>query len=183
MIRGGKTPSALEPDDRLIFDDGLVLLLKEFHERLDSAVADAYGWPATLSDDEILARLVALNKARAAEEAKGQVRWLRPDYQIPRFGSVKEKAELDLTGGEMHVAQIAAGAKQTFPSDDIAQTAAVMAVLANATAPVDASSIASAFKQGRKSIAKIDAVLSALLRMGYVDTRDGGKTYLLRRAA
>ena len=34
----------------------------------------------------MLARLVALNRQRAAEEARGHVRWLRPDYQIPRFG-------------------------------------------------------------------------------------------------
>jgi hypothetical protein len=31
------------------------------HKRLDAAVAAAYGWPAELSDDEILSRLLALN--------------------------------------------------------------------------------------------------------------------------
>ena len=36
------------------------------HERLDAAVAAAYGWPAALSDDEILTRLLALNHTRAA---------------------------------------------------------------------------------------------------------------------
>jgi hypothetical protein len=34
-----------------------------------------------LADAELLERLVALNRARAAEETKGQVRWLRPEYQ------------------------------------------------------------------------------------------------------
>ncbi len=34
-------------------------------------------------DAEILTRLVALNAARAAEEAAGKIRWLRPDYQAP----------------------------------------------------------------------------------------------------
>jgi hypothetical protein len=29
-------------------------------------VAAAYGWPADLSDEEVLARLFALNQARAA---------------------------------------------------------------------------------------------------------------------
>ena len=38
------------------------------HERLDAAVAAAYGWPANLSDDEILSRLLELNLARAAAE-------------------------------------------------------------------------------------------------------------------
>ncbi len=36
------------------------------HKRLDEAVAAAYGWPADLSDDDVLERLFALNQARAA---------------------------------------------------------------------------------------------------------------------
>jgi type II restriction/modification system DNA methylase subunit YeeA len=36
------------------------------HKRLDAAVAAAYGWPADLSDDEVLERLFALNQERAA---------------------------------------------------------------------------------------------------------------------
>jgi type II restriction/modification system DNA methylase subunit YeeA len=40
------------------------------HRKLDAAVADAYGWPADLSDEQILERLLALNQERAAEEAK-----------------------------------------------------------------------------------------------------------------
>jgi type II restriction/modification system DNA methylase subunit YeeA len=35
------------------------------HRRLDAAVAAAYGWPADLTDDEVLSRLFALNQARA----------------------------------------------------------------------------------------------------------------------
>ena len=40
--------------------------LANAHRKLDEAVAVAYGWPADLSDDEILARLFALNQERAA---------------------------------------------------------------------------------------------------------------------
>lgn len=36
------------------------------HARLDAAVFDAYGWPHDLSDEEMLARLLALNLERAA---------------------------------------------------------------------------------------------------------------------
>jgi type II restriction/modification system DNA methylase subunit YeeA len=36
------------------------------HKRLDAAVAAAYGWPDGLPDEEILARLFALNQERAA---------------------------------------------------------------------------------------------------------------------
>ena len=38
------------------------------HKKLDAAVADAYGWPADLSEESILSRLLELNLARAAEE-------------------------------------------------------------------------------------------------------------------
>ena len=38
------------------------------HSELDSAVATAYGWPADLTDEQILERLLALNLQRAAEE-------------------------------------------------------------------------------------------------------------------
>ena len=35
------------------------------HRRLDTAVAAAYGWPADLTDEEVLSRLFALNQKRA----------------------------------------------------------------------------------------------------------------------
>ncbi len=38
------------------------------HKQLDRAVFDAYGWPPTIADDEILARLLALNLERAAAQ-------------------------------------------------------------------------------------------------------------------
>ncbi len=40
------------------------------HKKLDAAVAAAYGWPADLTDEQILERLLALNLERAAEEEK-----------------------------------------------------------------------------------------------------------------
>ena len=66
-------------------------IVDRLHEQIDAAVAGAYGWGAEwrvapLPSAEIVARLVALNAARAAEEKAGHVRWLRPDYQRPRFG-------------------------------------------------------------------------------------------------
>jgi hypothetical protein len=39
--------------------------LDNAHKKLDSAVFDAYGWPADLSDEEILGRILALNGQRA----------------------------------------------------------------------------------------------------------------------
>ncbi len=40
------------------------------HQKLDEAVFAAYGWPATLTDAEILERLLALNYERAATTEK-----------------------------------------------------------------------------------------------------------------
>ena len=44
--------------------------LDHAHRALDEAVAAAYGWPADLSDEEILERLFKLNQERAAAELK-----------------------------------------------------------------------------------------------------------------
>lgn len=39
--------------------------LAEAHRKLDAAVFAAYGWPVTLTDSELLERLLALNHQRA----------------------------------------------------------------------------------------------------------------------
>jgi hypothetical protein len=65
-VRAGEQ---LTTKDRKVYEDGLVGILKDLHDQLDAAVAEAYGWPADLSTDEILNRLVKLNAERAAEEA------------------------------------------------------------------------------------------------------------------
>lgn len=177
-LRAGMKPEALDADGRRIFDDGLVLILKERHDELDVAVAAAYGWPADLADEEILGRLVALNKERAAEEARGLVRWLRPEYQIPKFGTPKEKAEqieADL-GGEM-----VSEKKPTFPADDMGQTAAVMAALASTSGISSPAELAATFRQGRRVEKKVEAVLSSLARMGVIATAKSGRAFSLHR--
>jgi hypothetical protein len=44
--------------------------LAEAHRKLDEAVFAASGWPSTLTDSEILHRLLALNHERAAKSQK-----------------------------------------------------------------------------------------------------------------
>ena len=41
-LKAGQT---LTDEDKCIKDQGLVLILKELHERLDALVFEAYGWP------------------------------------------------------------------------------------------------------------------------------------------
>jgi hypothetical protein len=183
-LKAGARPDDLDAKERRIFDDGLVLIIRELHERLDAAVADAYGWPADLPEEQVLANLVALNKERAKEEKRGIVRWLRPDYQIPRFGSEKEKAkQLEADFGTSVQAVEKAGPKPAFPPDDIAQTGLVMNALIASGAALDAATIAAAFKQGRRVMPAISSVLVSLYRMGLISTQDGGKTFAYRRAA
>jgi hypothetical protein len=91
-LRAGE---ALNAKDKLTHTQGLVSVLKSLHDDLDAAVLAAYGWQdlqSALADhtqaearaaavETLLERLVALNARRAAEEAAGHVRWLRPDFQ------------------------------------------------------------------------------------------------------
>jgi len=79
-----RTGEPLNEKERVIHEQGLISVLKQIHDDLDAAVFDAYGWPATLTDEEILERLVALNHERAEEEKQGLVRWLRPEFQNPQ---------------------------------------------------------------------------------------------------
>jgi hypothetical protein len=137
----------LTPQEERIRDEGLLLILKELHDELDAAVAQSYGWPSDLSDEDIVGSLVALNGQRAREEARGVVRWIRPDYQIPRFGTSRERAEQV----EAELVSVAAKAsKPAFPTDPVGQTAAIMAALYAAERPVSAAEIAQGFRQGRK---------------------------------
>ena len=46
--------------------------LAEAHRTLDAAVFAAYGWPVTLTNAELLERLLALNHQRAAAQSKGK---------------------------------------------------------------------------------------------------------------
>ena len=73
-LRSGE---ALTAKEKVMHEQGLVSVLKQIHDDLDAAVFDAFGWPSTLTDEEILERLVALNAERAEEEKRGLIRWLR----------------------------------------------------------------------------------------------------------
>jgi hypothetical protein len=172
-------------DDERIKEEGLILILKELHERLDRLVFRAYGWPETLSAEKILERLVALNRERAAEERRGHVRWLRPEYQIPRFGKDIDKQAAQEEGAQI-MADLglpeAATRKPSFPTDAVAQTAAVFAALASANAPTDTVTIAARFRRTKNLERTISSVLASLARLGHVATKDG-KAFEIRRTA
>jgi hypothetical protein len=151
-------------------------IIADLHDRLDAAVATAYGWPGHLSDDEMVSRLVALNAERAAEERRGIVLWLRPEFQQERAGTIplEKKREAE----QVFAALPTAGAiKPSFPRNAIGQTAAVLADLR--TGAVSAEDLARRYRQGRKVARRIDATLQALTRLGFVAKEEG--SYRLRR--
>ena len=84
-LRAGRP---LTPKEQTAADRGLAHTLVELHRRLDAAVLRAYAWTDLAAERPdfraaVLARLVALNAARRAEEAAGHVRHLRPAFQAP----------------------------------------------------------------------------------------------------
>ena len=85
LVEAMRAGRELMPAERDAAMRGRAGIVRKLHDDLDAAVAEAYGWPADLPPAEIVARLVALNAERAAEEAAEHVRWLRPDYQAARF--------------------------------------------------------------------------------------------------
>lgn len=177
-VKAGVELTPIEEDAK---QRGRVLILKELHDQIDALVAEAYGWPADLTDDQILERLVALNAERAKEEAAGHVRWLRPDYQIPRFakGATAKTGQLDL--GETVVA-IDKGLP-AFPTDRYEQPLAIEAMLAASSRPMDAGELARGFKRGGKRIEqRVVQVLNTLVRYGRVTALPDGR-FAARRAA
>lgn len=178
-ILAGRPLSAAEADIR---DRGLVLILNEHHEAIDEAVAAAYGLPAGAEGETILAMLVALNRDRAREEEHGTARWLRPDYQRPRFGREAAVGE-QIEAAELLSLPAPGSAKPVFPTQPVERVAAVLAVLATANTPLDAEAIAQRFRQGLKVRAAVAAILISLARIGEVSADDGRTRFGRRFAA
>lgn len=178
-----KAGAELTPPEEGVKTRGLVLVIKDLHDQIDAAVAEAYGWPADLSDEQILERLVALNAERAKEEAQGFVRWLRPEYQEPRFGrqaAAAQPGELDLEDKVVAIDKTL----PAFPKDRYEQPLAIEAALAAHGQPLDAAGVARLFK-GKATDARrkrIAEVLTTLTRYGRIIALDNN-TFAARRAA
>jgi hypothetical protein len=174
-LRSGE---ALTGKDKAVHEQGLVSVLRQLHDDLDVAVADAYGWPADLTDEQLLERLVALNAERAEEERSGLVRWLRPEYQNPTgavgtsqvamgsgagSGSGAGAGEADVEGGD----ELALPSAKLWPKRLADQIAAVRdLVTATAGSTWSTAQVAAAFKgAGPKSV---EPVLESLAALGLI---------------
>jgi hypothetical protein len=81
IVASLRSGTVLTPEQEAAATRARARIVAKLHADIDTEVAAAYGWPADLAPADIVTRLVALNAARAAEEAAGHIRWLRPDYQ------------------------------------------------------------------------------------------------------
>ncbi|VVN25410.1 class I SAM-dependent DNA methyltransferase [Pseudomonas fluorescens] len=189
-LRAGKELNAKE---KVIHTTGLVSLLRELHDDLDRAVFDAYGWGdlgeklvglpgATTSlpdksdtqaeaEEQLLVRLVELNTQRAGEETRGQIRWLRPDYQNPSAQAMPEQVEAELeTEIEGSTALAAKAKKVAWPKSMREQIAAVRSALS--TDAMTPEAIAANFKEPKKTSPLIIEALAALEELGMVFQED-----------
>ena len=161
-------PAALEEDERDVYDRGLVGVLTDLHDELDRAVATAYGWPHDLDDAEVLRRLVALNDARAEEEARGLVRYLRPSYQNP-------------DGGDQGALGVEVAPKQRkrkvvkaeWPKGLADRARAVQRALAADDRPATPSEVAKRFSRARKT--DVEQILETLAALGQARLTDDGR--------
>ncbi|MEF2278365.1 type IIL restriction-modification enzyme MmeI [Deinococcus sp. YIM 134068] len=150
----------LDAGEQRTHDQGLVTVLKELHDELDTAVAAAYGWPADLGQQNILANLAALNAARTLEERAGTVRYLRPDYQDP-----KRSAQGGL--GITVAATAAKAAPQIrFPASLPAQVQAVRQHLQQAGQPLTAGEVIGAFSGAKAN--QVEEIIATLVMLGQV---------------
>ena len=158
----------IEGKDRETYDQGLIGILRDLHDQIDAAVAEAYGWPEGLSDDEILHRLVALNRERAAEEARGHIRWLRPDYQNPAGKAVEAKGEQTA----MDIGPTEATTKAPWPKLLPEQIAAVRNAL-HALGTATPEQVARQFLRARST--SVQPLLESLTAIGQARLVEGGR--------
>ena len=142
-----------------IHDHGLVSVLRDIHDDLDRAVAEAYGWPADLPTEDILFRLVELNAARAAEERTGLVRWLRPEFQ----NTSDTQGSLGVEMEEENVKPKKA-VRMTWPATLPERVRVVRHFLMQSNDPASPETVARNFSKARTP--EVSAILETLASLG-----------------
>ena len=192
-LEAGAEVPPLTDTERGVYNAWLVGVLKEIHDEIDRAVFRAYGWGDLIAplvgkpgattpsphktpeqeaaEQDLLSRLVALNQERAAEEKRGVVHWLRPDFQLPKLRhKVPQQAVMDQVEAEQQ--QIVPDTKPKWPSDGVDQIRVVHNLLGAADSPVSADAVARAFdgKLSSKRRERVSEVLSTLVTTGSART-------------
>jgi hypothetical protein len=163
----------LTPKERTVHELAACGVLRDLHDELDALVAEAYGWPWPMDREQILERLVALHDERVREEAAGHVRWLRPDYQIPRFGKdvAAPAATLGLPDDAGAPAPAPAAAPVPWPADAVGQLTALQQ-MANA-APISVDDAVKRFTGAKRDI--VERHLETLKLLGELRLAEDGR--------
>ena len=197
-LRSGE---ALTAKERTIHEQGLVSVLRQIHDELDAAVLGAYGWADLLPllrvahgndvpaagqsredarrafDEAVLERLVALNAERAAEEARGLVRWLRPDFQNPAGARPEDDApeqdELPTETDTPAAAHAVLAKPAPWPKEAVAQVRAVADLLATQATPMSVDDIAARFTARGPWKKRLPQLLEMLVALGRAQVQDG----------
>lgn len=188
--------------ERGIHEQGLVSVMRQLHEELDQAVLSAYGWSdlhdllqighgnapppegttreeaKRAFDEAILERLVALNAERAAEEARGHIQWLRPEFQNPDAQREPEQRGLDTTTGEADrdesiVIAPVITKPVAWPKDAVEQVRAVADVLAASPVPLSLDEIAMRFTGRGAWKKRLPKLLEMLVVLGQAQEQYG----------
>ncbi|MBP7395134.1 MAG: class I SAM-dependent DNA methyltransferase, partial [Zoogloea sp.] len=174
-LRSGEPLTA---KDKTIHEAGLVAVLRQLHDELDTAVLAAYGWsdlnltnPPTATD-ALLDRLVALNAERSREEATGHIRWLRPDFQNPSAAVDRPKqAKMDLPQKPASTAT-APAEKRPWPPTLPEQVRAIADTLT--PTPQDEPALAARFSGKGPWKKRLPEILAMLAALGRAKQSDGG---------
>lgn len=172
----------LTTKEKSIHHKGLLSILQELHDDLDRAVFEAYGWldladklvgrpgattplpnkPADQAEaeEELLMRLVDLNKQRAEEESRGIVRWLRPEYQAP--DAVQTEVDIAPKAATAKMEAGTSKGKATFPKAIPDQLRVLREALAERSYTTE--SLAELFK--RKPVKTVEEGLQSLVAVG-----------------
>jgi len=127
------------------------------------------GAEAGALEQAILTRLVALNHERAAEEQRGLIRWLRPDFQAPgenpALQTEIEEVEMPSDNPKFNIQN---PKSEPWPNDLPSQAAAVRKLLP--TIGPDPEALAACFgRKQNKRTDQITGILATLRALGHID--------------
>lgn len=168
VIQSLRVGGTLNAKERAIYDRAHLRVLQQQLDEIDQAVCQAYGVSPDADEEAILEFLVSLNSDRALEEAKGVVRYVRPEFQARR-GRAEPTRGLELETPEAAEAVAALQWPDTLPD----QVVSIGRVLAGARKPLTAADVARAF--AGKRAASVQPVLDALAAIGQARRLDDGR--------
>lgn len=158
----------LSKKERHVHEIAACGILKDLHDELDRLVAEAYGWPWPMEKEEILQRLVDLHDERVEEEKQGKIRWLRPEYQIPRFGKEADAVQVELSGEEKE--DIRETEASAWPATTLEQIGALQELLTRQSATLE--EVLGLFKGARRE--HVARHLETLVMMGEISISPDG---------